>query len=645
VTETIIPGTYIDVRAEGLISAGRVATGIVAIVGTSSSGPVGRPVSLDTPTRARSSFGPPDSVADPEDGAHPLTLVRAIDLCYANGASTVVGVRVAGEGAAAATFALKADGGQTAAVLTAATPGTWANDVLVQVEDSDEDCLIEREVVPSPFDSVRFSPVVVSPRNRLHIKRGATGQAPSFEIVYRRLVSEEKVRRSAAGRYFLASTPIAPGLPSARVRVVDADGDVVETYSGDAIEYDATGAPTDGKVTVDSETGELVFAAAEVPDADADVIVTYAVDHDDPEPGQVRLTAWNGELDFADGEGPSQGSGDVLTVTYVVDRDRCFRVTLTSGTTRETFVAPDAETLAALVNKASRLVTAAVEEGQERRHLAAAQARMGTGSNVRGANGADTTADDYAAGLTAIENSLINLVVLAGQHAKSHGSVLRGHLSTTENAEHERIGIIGTTGESVDDLVGHNLSDDRVIVVAPGIRYDEAGYTLPAGYTAAAVAGLCASFTAQTSLTNKPINVPALERAFTRGDQAQLIRGNVLALVDKGGPRVLRGLTTEGEGMPYSAIPTRRIVDYARYGVRSAANPYLGRLNNTRVRDALKATLDGFLTRMVNDEALTAYELDVFADRSQEIRGEVSVVMTLQPMFSIEFILVTMFLR
>ena len=79
--------------------------------------------------------------------------------------------------------------------------------------------------------------------------------------------------------------------------------------------------------------------------------------------------------------------------------------------------------------------------------------------------------------------------------------------------------------------------------------------------------------------------------------------------------------------------------------MRSAANPYIGRLNNTRVRAALKATLDGFLTRMTQDEALTGYELEVTATRAQEIAGEVSVVLTLQPTFSIDFVRVTMILK
>ncbi|MDQ4126398.1 MAG: phage tail protein, partial [Actinomycetota bacterium] len=214
----------------------------------------------------------------------------------------------------------------------------------------------------------------------------------------------------------------------------------------------------------------------------------------------------------------------------------------------------------------------------------------------------------------------------------------------TEQADFERIAVIGAAGGTTADFLGHTMADDRVILVAPGLRGPN-GTILPPAYTAAAVAGLISSIPVQTSLTNKTLNVPGLAVKLNRGEQAQLIRRNVLAVIERDGFRVLKGVTTEGEGAPFSAIPTRRIVDYAKYGVRSAANPYIGRLNNERVRAALQSTLDAFLTRMVEDEALTGYELQVTATRAQEIAGEVNVVMTLLPTFSIEYIRVVMNLR
>jgi hypothetical protein len=106
------------------------------------------------------------------------------------------------------------------------------------------------------------------------------------------------------------------------------------------------------------------------------------------------------------------------------------------------------------------------------------------------------------------------------------------------------------------------------------------------------------------------------------------------------GIRALKGITTDTGA--FKQISVRRIVDFAKAGVRLGSNPYIGRLNNSRVRAALKATLDGFLAGMVLDEMLIAYTLDVSATRAQEINGQAIVTMTLQPTFSIDFVKVIM---
>src|SRR4026209_1431445 len=105
--EMIIPGTYVDVRAEGLISARGVATGILGVIGTAHSGPIGVPVTLSGFSQARDFFAPPDDYAVPDDGSNPLTLTRALQLDYLNGASSVVAVRVASPLRASASYALK----------------------------------------------------------------------------------------------------------------------------------------------------------------------------------------------------------------------------------------------------------------------------------------------------------------------------------------------------------------------------------------------------------------------------------------------------------------------------------------------------------------------------------------------------------
>jgi hypothetical protein len=359
----------------------------------------------------------------------------------------------------------------------------------------------------------------------------------------------------------------------------------------------------------------------------------------------VLVTTWDGTLTFATGEAPNQANGDRLVASYLVDRANCVAVTLTYEAVREAYNVPDGRLLVELVNGASVLADAQLDgtHGSDK-PKDGLSAYFGTGSNTPGNNGADAGRDEYGAGLESIANMLINIVVLAGQDVKQMGSVLEGHLNVTAQTDLERIGVIGAPGTTLAQALGHTAASDRMIVVTPGLRYGD-GTRLPAAYTAAAVAGLISSLPVQASLTNKPLTIPGLDLNFNRGEQEQAIKRNLLTVVDKSGFRVLKGVTTQGEGQPFAAIPTRRIVDYAKYGVRSAANPYLGRLNNSRVRSAMQATLEAFLTRMVEDEALTGFELSVSATRAQEIAGEVAVVMTLQPTFSIDFIRVVMNLR
>jgi hypothetical protein len=643
-TEMVVPGTYITVRTEGLISAGRVATGIVGVVGTAANGPIGVPITLSGLTDAQARFGLSDSFDRPEDGANPLTLFRALEHIYSNGAASVVAVRVAGPSQSSSTFAVQDADGLSVAVLSAQTPGTWANNIRIQIDPAEDPCRVEDETHREDFDQLGYGSIRPSPENRIRITRGATRRTETPDIVYKRVIRDEEVVRRN-NRFFLASvdanTPVVE-VPDINVIRVLGDGEVVREYGDGDILYGAGGAPGAGEVRVDTATGELTFEASEVPTGTQTVVATYALDHADPQSGEVLVTTWDGSLDFAEDEAPDEAEGDTLVASYLIEAEACVQVTLTYGAVIERYTVPDGNLLAWQVNRSSALVTAEADDNNgDNRPQTDIDAYFGTGVNVPGSNGAEAGRDEYTLGLEALADRLVNIVVLAGQDAGTMGSALLGHLNSTEQADYERIGVMGAPGDSTADFLGHSMADDRVILVAPGLR-DSDRTVLPPAYTAAAVAGLISSFAVQTSLTNKPLNVPGLATRFNRGEQGQLIRRNVLAVVERDGFRVLKGVTTEGEGAPFSAIPTRRIVDYAKYGVRSAANPYLGRLNNVRVRAALQSTLDAFLTRMVEDEALTGYELQVSATRAQEIAGEVSVVMTLQPTFSIEFIRVVM---
>ena len=154
-----------------------MATGIVGVVGTSSRGPLNKAITLAGFSEARELFGLPDNYTQPEDGANPLTLVRAFEHVYNNGASTVMAVRVAGN-SSNADYAVRDDTDLLVATLTATTPGSWGNDISIRIEDAEDECHIRDEEhdgsVSAPFTSLRYAQVVPSAENRIRVYDGTT---------------------------------------------------------------------------------------------------------------------------------------------------------------------------------------------------------------------------------------------------------------------------------------------------------------------------------------------------------------------------------------------------------------------------------------------------------------------------------------
>src|SRR5438445_391372 len=92
ITETILPGTYIQVNAEGLLTVGAIATGNVSVIGTAEMGTDDIHTLSDygAATALYGGMGEWDPAA-PDDN---LALVRVLRLLFDNGASTVYAKRV-----------------------------------------------------------------------------------------------------------------------------------------------------------------------------------------------------------------------------------------------------------------------------------------------------------------------------------------------------------------------------------------------------------------------------------------------------------------------------------------------------------------------------------------------------------------------
>jgi hypothetical protein len=478
IAEMVVPGTFIEVRSEGLIAVGSIAVGVIGIVGTAARGPLETAVSIGAYSEALDTFGPADLVGSPAEDGTPLSLTRALEQAYAGGAKNVVAVRVANGAPTAATLPVK-NGADTLFTLTASSAGSWGNQITVAVANDDTPA-----VGPAPAVVSRRMTIVY--RNTREVFSGATA---------------DELRTALAASNLVAAGDLA--------------------------------APA---------------AATKVPD----VIAPAAA--------------------------------------------------LTGGTSH-----PNVSSL------------------------------------------------DIDRGLAVLEDEQVNILLVAGLGADRVAAVVGGHLERTENDAHERIAILGVRGPgtatdpSLPLTDTSEVSDDRIVLVSPGIQVEEpqgdttVRRTLAPSYTAAIVAGALSALAPQVSLTNRALPIQALDVQYSSAALQRLLQERVLLVRRKFGFQVVRALTTDRGA--FTQISVRRTVDYAKAGVRSGADPYIGKLNNARVRAALKATLDGFLSQMVVDEMLTGYALEVTATRAQEIRGIAAVTMTLQPTFSIDFIRVTMNLQ
>ena len=98
IAEMVLPGTYIEVRAEGLITVGSIATGNIGIVGTAATGPLAtvRPARQrrrgHRPLRAGGQRQRPGRGGPAAADAR----TRALQQVFAGGAAAVYAVRIAG---------------------------------------------------------------------------------------------------------------------------------------------------------------------------------------------------------------------------------------------------------------------------------------------------------------------------------------------------------------------------------------------------------------------------------------------------------------------------------------------------------------------------------------------------------------------
>ncbi len=161
ITETILPGTYIEVRAAGLLTVGAISTGNVGVIGTAEMGSTDFQI-LSGYEDARAKFGEPGDW-DPNSTDN-LSLVRALQFVFNNGALTVYARRVYDPSSAvAATLQLTNASSAPVLTLQAKTPGTWGNRLQVKIEAADTQSLVPNETLVAKSGTITLSAAKLLP--------------------------------------------------------------------------------------------------------------------------------------------------------------------------------------------------------------------------------------------------------------------------------------------------------------------------------------------------------------------------------------------------------------------------------------------------------------------------------------------------
>lgn len=264
------------------------------------------------------------------------------------------------------------------------------------------------------------------------------------------------------------------------------------------------------------------------------------------------------------------------------------------------------------------------------------------------AGGSSPNVAAYQAAIDLLANdSRINLVLAAIEPGRTNGDVAAIHQSLQAHAVAQadegspRIAFGSVTPGEQADL-------DLIRTHAAGVRNRRFVLVSPAG-AAGAVAGLVARINPQDSPTFKSVPLFGMAPASYSGSQLNRLLGpsHNLAVVQERQGRgvvVLRGLDTSGD-----QISVTRVADAAIRETKAISENFIGQLNTSDARAALKAQITATLTRMERAGALVpstdgsdpAFLVDVYSTQLDFAQGIVRIDIAVRPVRAIDFIYAT----
>ena len=258
--------------------------------------------------------------------------------------------------------------------------------------------------------------------------------------------------------------------------------------------------------------------------------------------------------------------------------------------------------------------------------------------NLRGGTTGFISKEDYEAALEKLEGDPdVDLVVACDVTDPEIHTLFEAHCKKMSTEAKNRTGL-GTVAknESIKDIVNRTitLASDRFIIVAP---YGNLG----------AVAGLISRLNYYESPTFKTLSgISKLEVNYTPSEQMELLKAGVVPIEAQRGRGIIvvKGISTSKE-----QISVTRIADHSVRGVKSIADLFIGTLNSSSGRMALKGKITEFLMRMEREGSIVpstdgtepAFLIDVYSSQMDFSQGIVRVDMAVRPVRAMDYIYAT----
>lgn len=190
-------------------------------------------------------------------------------------------------------------------------------------------------------------------------------------------------------------------------------------------------------------------------------------------------------------------------------------------------------------------------------------------------------------------------------------------------------------GNVITDADGNPIDLGQFIGIVAGPEVISVNTRL--GYVAnnspASIAGLLSALDITSAATNKVVkSAQGVRYELSASQLNRLVGARYITLRRKpdGAVVVVDAMTAAQPDSDYTRVATARVIKEVANQVRTIADPYIGEANDIPNRNALAASLDKRLGKLVEAQVISSYNFDIIANAQMELMGEAQVQLSVK---------------